>query len=175
MLPGIDGLSLARMMRSKQIHTPFLFLTALDKQIDKIEWLSIGADDYLVKPFNLEELHLRLLNISKRSWEAQGMSSGASSVSVHRFWEIEINLQTGKIQKSDHEVMLSPKEYGILKLLLNNRGRIITKDAIYESVWWERESRVEDLETISVHIAHIRKKLRNNLIRTQKLEGYIID
>lgn len=172
MLPGIDGLSLMRMIQSKWVHTPFLFLTALDKQIDKIEWLSIGADDYLVKPFHLEELHLRIQNIVRRKLPENHQ---ASSPHIYQIGEITINTKNGKIEGGNGDIELSPKEYQIIKHLLQHRGTIVSKQQIYESVWGDYSHYQEDLDTINVHIAHIRKKLGSEIIRTQKLEGYVID
>lgn len=170
MIPKIDGLSLVRMMQARSITIPFLFLTALGKQVDKIEWLSLGADDYLVKPFDLEELLLRIENILRRKGERRESSSKNAALSG-----IIIDTNAKRVTRSHIPVELSPKEYALFETLFKNRGRVLDRDFLYESVWWGYEVSPELLETINVHIAHLRKKLGGDVIRTVKLSGYIID
>lgn len=171
MMPEIDGLKLIRMLQTRHIIIPFLFLTALSKQIDKIEWLSLGADDYLIKPFDLEELVLRIENILRRhgKWLTQENSTTLSLA------DVEIDLTAHRISKSGNPIELSPKEYGLLEILLKNRGKVLDRDFLYEQVWWDYEVSDKVLETINVHVAHLRKKLGGDIIRTVKLSGYIID
>ena len=170
MIPRIDWLSLVRLMQSKKITIPFLFLTALGKQVDRIEWLSLGADDYLVKPFDLEELRLRIDNIMRRH--------GYQSVSTGSFVLREITIDTAakQVTQSGMPIDFSPKEYAILELLLENRGKILDREYIYTAVWGENYDHFSNvLDTVNVHIAYIRKKIWNDTIRTIKLSGYIID
>lgn len=169
MMPEIDGLSLIRMLQARLIQIPFLFLTALSKQTDKIEWLSLWADDYLVKPFDLEELTLRIENIMRRN----GKILAPSSTII--LGSLEIDMEAQLVKKSWHRVDLSPKEYQLLHIFLKNRGKIQTRDFLYEAVWWDYDVAEKILDTINVHIAHLRKKLSPDLIRTVKLVGYIID
>jgi two-component system OmpR family response regulator len=170
MIPRIDGLSLVRLMQSRQIDIPFLFLTALGKQIDRIEGLSLWADDYLVKPFDLEELRLRIDNIMRRR-------SGASTqLSVSRIGDIIVDTDAKQVLRGDRHIELSPKEYAILELLLENRGKILDREYIYEAIWWDSPDVFSNiLDTVNVHIAYIRKKIGPESIRTVKLSGYIID
>ena len=170
MIPKIDGLSLVRMMQARSITIPFLFLTALGKQVDKIEWLSLGADDYLVKPFDLEELLLRIENILRRKSETRESSPKNDALSG-----IILDMSAKRVTRSHIPVELSPKEYALFETLFKNRGRVLDRDFLYESVWWGYEASPELLETINVHIAHLRKKLGSSVIRTVKLSGYIID
>lgn len=171
MMPQIDGLSLVRMLQSRSIEIPFLFLTALDKQVDRIEWLSLWADDYLVKPFDLEELKLRIENIMKRRG-----SGNPQKKSSFQIWDLTLDPDARQISKSDQRIDLSPKEYAILELLWQKQWTILSRESIYESLWWdESDPFANTLDTINVHIAHIRKKLGTDIIRTVKLSGFIID
>ena len=170
MMPEIDGMALIRMLKARSIEIPFLFLTALGKQIDKIEGLSLGADDYLVKPFDLEELFLRIENIMKRNGKILPPSS-----KVKVFGLVEIDIDSQLVKKEGNRVDLSPKEYALLEILVKNQGKILDRDFLYEEVWGDYDVSEKILDTINVHIAHLRKKLGNDLIRTVKLVGYIID
>lgn len=170
MIPKIDGLSLVRMMQARTIIIPFLFLTALGKQVDKIEWLSLGADDYLVKPFDLEELLLRIENILRR----KGVSTQSSGRDMF-IGDILLDTSAKRVIRANSPVELSPKEYALFEVLVKNRGSVLDRDFLYESVWWWYDASPESLETINVHIAHLRKKLGSDVIRTVKLSGYIID
>lgn len=169
MMPEIDGLSLIRMLQARLIRIPFLFLTALSKQTDKIEWLSLGADDYLVKPFDLEELILRIENIMRRNGKI------LTSSNIILLGTLEIDMEAQLVKKEGNRIDLSPKEYQILSVLLKHRGKIQTRDSLYEEIWWDYEVPEQILDTINVHIAHLRKKLSPDIIRTVKLVGYIID
>lgn len=169
MIPWIDGLRLMQMLIDRNIIVPFLFLTAQGKQIDRIEWLALGADDYLVKPFDLEELRLRIENILRRHWVT-------SQQTIIDIGDIHIDLWAQRIMRLGERVELSPKEYAIIAFLIENRGIVMNRDTIYESVWWDMpDSFSTVLDTINVHIAHIRKKLWNDIVRTVKLVGYVID
>jgi two-component system response regulator QseB len=159
------------MMQSRSIEIPFLFLTALDKQVDKIEWLSLGADDYLIKPFDLEELSLRIENIIKRrgSWSPTKKSSDDIG-------GLSLDSDAKQVSRDGHPIELSPKEYDIVELLWKSQGHILSRESIYESLWWdESDPFANTLDTINVHIAHIRKKLGTDIIRTVKFSGFIID
>lgn len=169
LMPRIDGLSLVRMLAAKSLRIPFLFLTALSKQSDKIEWLSLGADDYLVKPFDLEELTLRIENILKRNGKIIPVSQNVY------FDTIEVNLRSQSVKKDGKRIDLSPKEYALLELLIQERGKVLDRDFIYETIWGDYDASEKTLETINVHISYLRKKLWGNFIRTVKLAGYIID
>ena len=173
MMPHIDWLSLIRMLSARSIRIPFLFLTALSKQVDKIEGLSLGADDYLVKPFDLDELVLRIENISRRNTNTHfPASSDAHSIT---FGNIEIDFSAELVKQHGNRIDLSPKEYHLLRILMKNKGKVLSRDFLYEEVWWDYDVSEKVLDTINVHIAHLRKKLSSDLIRTVKLSGYIID
>lgn len=174
MMPEIDGLSLIRMLLSRGKRIPFLFLTALSKQVDKIEWLSLWADDYLVKPVDLTELALRIENIMKRYSSGTNQGTNTSS-DTFTSWDIAVDLRAKSVKKWWNQVELSPKEYELLAVLIKNRWNVLDRDFLYEAVWWEYDASDNTLDTINVHIAHLRKKLTPDLIRTVKLSGYVID
>ena len=170
MMPRIDGLALVRMLQSRSIHIPFLFLTALGKQTDRIEGLSLGADDYLVKPFDLQELVLRIENITRRNGTTISVDTD-----VFESHGIRVDLVAHLITRDGIRIDLSPKEYELLECLIRNRWKILDRDYLYETVWWDYDASDKVLETINVHIAHLRKKLSPDIIRTVKLVWYIID
>ena len=120
------------MLSARSIRIPFLFLTALSKQVDKIEGLSLGADDYLVKPFDLDELVLRIENISRRNTGNTPTTAHSDSVT---FENIEIDFSAELVKKSGNRVDLSPKEYHLLKILVKNQGKVLSRDFLYEEVW----------------------------------------
>ena len=131
MMPEIDGLSLIRMLRARSIAIPFLFLTALGKQTDKIEGLSLGADDYLVKPFDLEELRLRIENIARRN------TGTTPSITSHNMSISDVSLDTDarSVSRAGKMVELSPKEYDLFATLMEHRGHVLDRDTLYERVW----------------------------------------
>ncbi len=170
MMPRIDWPSLVRMLQARSIHIPFIFLTALGKQIDRIEWLSLGADDYLVKPFDLEELALRIEAITRRNGTIIQKNQN-----LHESHDIVFDMGAHRVTRRGQWVDLSPKEYELLEILFKNRWKVLDRDFLYEKVWWDYDASDKILETINVHIAHLRKKLSPDIIRTVKLVGYIID
>ncbi len=182
MMPKLDGISLMRLLNSRKIEIPVLFLTALGKPLDTLEWLEAGAVEYLVKPIELRELGLRVKNLL--SYGTGKVKKGAVHIGLHTtlddeilFHGLIINFASQKITREGHMIHLSPKEYQIFKLLFDNRGKIVTYKDIFEKVWLDYGSNFSEYTTtITVHMAYIRRKLwGNNFIRTIKWHGYIID
>ncbi|HSH00573.1 MAG TPA: response regulator transcription factor [candidate division Zixibacteria bacterium] len=132
MLPGMDGLTLCRHIR-KTSHVPVIFLTARDRDHDKIEGLSVGADDYLTKPFNLDELLHRISSIFRRiSWE----SADDQAKTVIKFGEnCKLDLKTHQASGPGGETTLSHKEAMVLKYLYERRGKTISRDMLLDGVW----------------------------------------
>ena len=174
MIPKIDGLSLVRLLQSRNITIPFLFLTALGKTVDRIEGLSLGANDYLVKPFDLEELFLRMENITAhRKGGGRAVKKWASnSIQIKN---IIIDTAAKRILRDNQPLELAPKEYALIEYLAEYRGTVIDRDRLYEAVWGEFEPTFETLSTINVHIGRVRRKIGQDIIRTVKLEGFVID
>ncbi|MBL0310855.1 MAG: response regulator transcription factor [Bacteroidetes bacterium] len=133
MLPEMDGLVVCQGIRLKDGNTPILFLTAKDTSQDKIAGLKIGADDYLTKPFNLEEFLLRVRSLLKRNSSANGDSS---AVSIFKFGKNQINFDTLQaIGVKGQEFALSKKEVLILKLLIEKKNTVVSRNHILQSVW----------------------------------------
>ncbi len=164
MLPGLDGWTvLDRLRRSKR--TPVLMLTARDHPQDRVRGLDSGADDYLVKPFDLPELLARVRALIRR----------ASGQAVSR-WEIrdlEFDTRSRTVRKSGIPVVLTAREYAIVEYLLLHRGEVISRTQLYEHLWDENDDTLSNL--VDVHIFSIRKKLGAELITTRRGQGYCIE
>ncbi len=149
MLPGLDGLTICKKMRSKNIMTPVLMLTAKDTLENKIEGLDMGADDYLIKPFEFTELTARiraLLRRPKESLETELTGSG-----------IRLNTIKHSVEKHGEDIKLTLKEFAILEFFLRNQNQVLHRDKIITHVWdfnYDTFSNVVD-----VHIKNLRKKL----------------
>lgn len=151
MLPELDGVSLCRQLRDRGRTTPVLMLTARDSSGDKVLGLDAGADDYVVKPFDVAELLARVRALLRR---------GNSQPSPVLTWE-KLHLDPSRLQVQYNEVPLSltPKEYGLVELFLRNRGRVVTRDLIFDRLWCY-DADIPDENTINAHMRRLRKKLR---------------
>jgi two-component system alkaline phosphatase synthesis response regulator PhoP len=132
MLPEMDGFNVCKTIRQENSHTPILFLTAKNSTQDKINGLKIGADDFLTKPFNLEELLLRVHKLI-----ARGKSSSIESSNAHlyEFAGFSINFTTYEVSKGDKRFELSKKEVQLIKLLSEKPNEVVSRDTILEQVW----------------------------------------
>lgn len=164
MLPEIDGWTVLEKLRVEK-STPVLMLTARDSIDDRIRGLEDGADDYLVKPFALQELHARVKAIIRRAY-----GSGSSIIEIG---DMKIDLTKKLVYFQDKDVELTAREYSLLELLILNRGRLVSRSLIYDHVFGENDSTLSNL--VDVHISHIRKKLGGNLIKTRRGQGYIVE
>ena len=164
MLPEIDGWTVLEKLRVEK-STPVLMLTARDSIDDRIRGLEDGADDYLVKPFALQELHARVKAIVRRAY-----GSGSSIIEIG---DMKIDLTKKLVYFQDKDVELTAREYSLLELLILNRGRLVSRSLIYDHVFGENDSTLSNL--VDVHISHIRKKLGGNLIKTRRGQGYIVE
>ena len=169
MLPKMDGLQILKEIRAQGIKTPVLLLTARGQVEDKVQGLDLGADDYLAKPFNKDELLARLRALSRRQPEL--IPDG-----VLRCRSLELNPNTLITRCSDAEVKLSLKEAQILELLIRNHGLTLSKETIIEKVWGY-ESDADDCH-VETHISLLRKKLAGLTcevsIRTIRGAGYTL-
>ncbi len=149
MLPGMDGFALTELAREKLgLQTPIIFLTAKDGVEDRLRGLSLGADDYISKPFVLRELILRVQAVLRRTMKT------AESLF---FDDVEVRFSAKKVFRGGIEVVLTPKEYGLLETLILNRNIVLSRERLLSAVWgydYEGESR-----TVDVHIRQIRAKL----------------
>jgi two-component system, OmpR family, response regulator QseB len=164
-LPGMSGLQLLEVLRRQGNRTPVLLLTARDTVRDRVHGLNTGADDYLVKPFDLTELSARLQALSRR---ATGQSHSRLAL---RGFEIDFAARTCALGAVPIE--LSRREFAVLQVLVEHLGTVLSRQRIEQALYaWGEE--VES-NTVEVHIHHLRKKLGSELIRTARGVGYAID
>jgi DNA-binding response OmpR family regulator len=164
-LPRLDGLAILQELRGRGDATPVLILTARDTIDDRVKGLDAGADDYLVKPFALEELKARVRSLARRS------SGRASNRIAHR--GVELDLESRRVTCRGEPVELAPRELAVLEALIAHPGRTLTRRQLEERLYaWGRE--VES-NAIEVHVHHLRAKLYPELIRTVRGVGYVID
>lgn len=150
MMPLMDGFSLLTKIRETS-EMPVIFLTARGDEIDKVSGLRLGADDYLVKPWGMNELFARI-EVQKRHMKSETLPSD-----VVICGNLRMDFQNGIIENNGTAIALNSKEYHILKYLSENAGRVVTKKQIYQAVW--QEDYVYDDNTVMVQISHLRAKI----------------
>lgn len=163
MLPKIDGWKLLAEIR-KTKATPVLMLTARDAVTDRVRGLDIGADDYLIKPFELSELAARLRALIRRS--------AGQPRPVIEIDDVKIDLTSRTVMLADEPVNLTAKEYALLEFLAIHRGKLVTRTMIYEHLFDEDEDSLSNLT--DVYVFNIRKKLGRDFIATRRGQGYMI-
>ena len=164
-LPRLDGLEVLRRLRGRGDRTPVLILTARDAIEDRVRGLDAGADDYLVKPFDLAELKARVRSIARRA------TGRASNRIEHR--GVSMDRESRRVTRDGGAVELSSREYALLEALLERPGRTLTRGQLEERIYpWGEE--VES-NAIEVHVHRLRHKLPAGLIRTVRGVGYVID
>lgn len=164
-LPRLSGTDLLKWLRGSGNDTPVLILTARDTVADRVNGLDAGADDYLIKPFDLDELGARIRALLRRA------GGRAAPLIVHG--QLEIDPATRQVTLAGKPVELSPREYAILLALLEGAGRALSREQLEQSLYgWGDE--VES-NAVEVHIHHLRKKLGAELIRTLRGVGYLVD
>lgn len=170
MLPDMNGFSITKKLRSMDVNTPVLFLTARDETQDKITGLTVGGDDYVTKPFSLDEILARLQAILRRS------SAQELQASVIKVGELEINEDAHEVLVNGSMVDLSPTEYQLLRYLAVNANRVLTKAQILDHVW-EYDFNGE-MGIVESYVSYLRKKLdpvsSKPLITTKRGVGYMI-
>jgi two-component system OmpR family response regulator len=150
MLPKLDGLRLCQQLRQAHYTMPVLLLTAKDTALDKVLGLDVGADDYLVKPFDLSELLARVRALLRRQ--------KALVPNVLEWGELRLNSGTGQVEYADQQLALTPKEYGLLAFILRSGGCIVRPDEILNHLWPSEDP--PGKETIKVHLRGLRQKLK---------------
>lgn len=164
-LPGQDGLEVLKNWRQKSRTEPVLILTARGDVDQRIAGLNSGADDYLGKPFSLKEVQARLNALIRRS-------SGRPSPLL-TYGNVAFDPETRKVTSAGREVVLSPKETALLELLLLNKNKVLSKEAIESKIYsWDDEV---SSNAVEVHIHHLRKKLGKDIVRTVNKIGYILE
>ena len=159
MMPGLDGLAVTAALREKS-NIPVILLTAKSEDTDKVLGLSIGADDYVTKPFNPVELIARVRSQLRRYTMLGGMSIPEKNPSVIAIGGVALDDDAKVVTLEGEKVNLTPIEYNILKLLMENAGKVFSSSRIYELVWKDAAWGAEN--TVAVHIRHIREKLEIN-------------
>ena len=167
MLPSMNGFEICRRLKREK-NTPIIMLSAKDSVIDKVNGLQIGADDYIPKPFAIEELLARINAIFRR----------VDSLNNHivKFKDLVINRNSRTVSKNDKEINLTTKEYELLMILIDNKDKVVTRDELLEKIWgyeYEPETNVTD-----VYVRYLRSKLNNEnkeeYIQTIRSVGYIM-
>ena len=170
MIPGIDGLSLVKAMRAANLALPVLFLTSLGGVDDRVDGLQAGGDDYLTKPFALQELLARVAALGRRP-PIQGEELTLS------YADINMNIAERKVTRAGQTLDLLPKEYKILELFLRNQGRVVTRNMLLEKVWdIHFDPKTSVVET---HISRLRNKLEkpfgDTILKTVRGAGYKLE
>jgi two-component system OmpR family response regulator len=169
MLPDLDGFEVIRRMRDGGVRTPVVFLTARDATDDKIRGLTLGGDDYVTKPFSLEELTARIRAVLRRS---SGELDNRSTLS---FADLELDEESHEVRRAGMLVSLSPTEFKLLRYLLLNAGRVLSKAQILDHVW-QYDFRGDD-SIVESYISYLRRKVDTvdpRLIHTLRGVGYVL-
>lgn len=148
-LPGMTGIEICKQLRSAQIGTPIIVLSAVGDEVDKVLLLEIGADDYVVKPFGRRELLARIRAVLRRA--------SPEARAVMRFGEVEVDLDRRVVQRKGEEVRMAPAEYNLLVHFLQNPDRPLTRDMILNSVWGYES--FPNTRTVDAHVVKLRQKL----------------
>jgi two-component system OmpR family response regulator len=172
MMPGLDGFEVARRLRQQEgagTKIPVIFLTARDATVDKVEGLRLGVDDYVTKPFSIEELIERVKAVLRRSG---GGGSAERQVSYH---DLVLDEDTREVWRAGRRIELTPTEYKLLRYLLANARRVLTRDQILEAVWeYDFAGNASVLET---YISYLRQKIDTTsppLLHTVRGVGYCL-
>ncbi len=168
MLPRIDGITICRELRKKKINTPILMLTAKDRVRDKVLGLNSGADDYLAKPFDFEELSARISALLRRNRD--------DKTGILKIGDLELDQLRHKVKRAGKEIQLSSKEFALLEYLMLNANHVVTRTTISEHVWHEDFDSFTNV--IDVFISFLRNKIdkdfKKPLIHTIHGKGYTI-
>lgn len=154
MLPSIDGLEVCRRLRQENIRVPIIMLTARDTEIDKVLGLELGADDYVTKPFSPRELVARVKAILRRSDQENDQGQKSEIMAIR---DLSIDLQRYEVRVRGEVITLTPKEFELLRFLMRNVGRVLTRDVLLDKVWDYEFS--GDTRIVDVHISRLRDKI----------------
>ncbi|WP_446725088.1 response regulator transcription factor [Nocardiopsis sp. N85] len=171
MMPGVDGLGVARVLRAENDRTPILMLTARVETPDRVAGLDAGADDYLAKPFELDELLARLRALLRRAAPGpEGVEEGPLRVG-----ELSLDPRARRVWRGEREVELSKTEFDLLELLVRNAGIVLDHATIYDRIWGYDFG--PDSKNLAVYISYLRRKLEDGgqpLIQTVRGVGYTL-
>jgi DNA-binding response OmpR family regulator len=168
MLPQVDGLTLLKNWRSENLSFHILVLTAMGTVEDKVKGLDLGADDYLVKPFELNELLARVRALVRRGHQAKD-----PVIKIH---DLEIDTGAKMVRRAGKEIYLTPREFALLRFLAYHRGKVVSRSMIWEHLYDENDDNTSNV--VDVYIRYLRNKIDKNhspqLILTRWGEGYMI-
>jgi len=157
MLPGGNGFDICRTVRQKGVQTPILMLTARGQVVDKVVGLKLGADDYLVKPFEMAELLARIEALLRRSASTAAAATASES---YRFGDVTIDFRRAEVTKNGAPVELSAREFKLLRYFIEHRGAALSRDELLNEVWGYNA--MPSTRTVDVHIAWLRQKIEDN-------------
>jgi len=164
MLPGLDGWEILQRLRRKK-KTPVLLLTARDAVPDRVRGLDLGADDYLVKPFDLAELLARVRSLIRRA--------AAAPSPVMTLGPVSINTAARTVAVEGSEIALTAREFALIEYLATRRGKVVSRTELYDHLFAEEDESYSNL--LDVHVCNLRRKLGKDLIQTRRGHGYVID
>ena len=171
MMPGMDGFGVVKRLRGDGVRTPVLFLTARDATEDKVTGLTLGGDDYVTKPFSLEEVIARIRAVLRRN----GGPVAATPAARLSFADIELDDDSHEVWKAGKPVSLSPTEFKLLRYLMSNSGRVLSKALILDHVW--NYDFGGDANVVESYISYLRRKVDTTeprLIHTLRGVGYVM-
>lgn len=157
-LPDISGFDVCRQLRAEGRRQPILMLTARDEETDKVLGLELGADDYVIKPYNLREVVSRVRALLRRAYGELAATSGGGRLG---FGDVVLDLKGLQVYRGGHLVYLTPTEFRLLRHLVSNPERPFSRSELIEAVWGY-ESEVSHDRTVDVHIRHLREKLEDD-------------
>ena len=163
MLPSLSGVDVCREIRRRS-RTPIIMVTAKGSEIDTVVGLEVGADDYVTKPYRLRELVARMRAVLRRAQRADDTASGGSVLEVG---DVRLDPERHEVTVRGEEVALPLKEFDLLELLLDNAGRVLTRDTLIDRVWGS--DYVGDTKTLDVHIKRLRSKLEPDPSQPQRI------
>ncbi len=151
MLPKMSGLEVCKTLRSEGFEAPIIMLTARGQEIDKVVGLELGADDYVTKPFSIRELLARVRAILRRT------DPGRKRLGSYRFADVELDFETYRAKKAGEPLDMSPREFELLRYLIERKGETVTRDQLLEDVWGY--DNYPSTRTVDTHIAKLRAKI----------------
>jgi two-component system alkaline phosphatase synthesis response regulator PhoP len=154
MLPGGNGFDVCRTLRQRGVQSPILMLTAKGQVVDRVVGLKLGADDYLVKPFEMAELLARIEALLRRA------PIGAPTADGYRFGDVAVDFRRAEVTKSGRQLDLSAREFKLLRYFIEHRGAAISRDELLNEVWGYNA--MPSTRTVDVHVAWLRQKVETN-------------
>lgn len=171
MLPGLDGLEVCKRLRMEKRtkRVPIFMLTAKSEELDKILGLELGADDYITKPFSIKELIARIRAAMRRTDDVRNEETNVNeSSTILKVKDIEIDCAKYEVRKNGEKLVLTLKEFELLKMLIENKGKVLTRDFLLDKIWGYEYA--GETRTVDVHIRHVRQKINDEEGSEQMIE-----